>query len=54
MKPYAPMLMVLMLDGWVESVGVQAEIKIAKELGIPVQYIPWRAITGGHEKESSV
>lgn len=25
-------------DGWQESVGVQAEIKIAEELGIPVLY----------------
>ena len=32
-------LIVLCLDGWKESVGVQAEIKIAKELGIPVDYL---------------
>jgi len=30
---------VLMLDGWKESTGVQAEIKIAEELGIEVEYI---------------
>ena len=31
-------LIVLMLDGWKESVGVTGEIKIAKELGIPIEY----------------
>lgn len=32
-------LLVLCLDGWLESNGVQAEIKIAREMGIPVEYI---------------
>ena len=32
-------LIVLMLDGWEKSVGVAAEIKIANEFGIPVEYI---------------
>lgn len=32
-------LSVLCLDGWKESVGVQAEIGIAKELDIPVEYV---------------
>ena len=32
-------LWVIMLDGWDESTGVAAEVKIAKELGIPVRYI---------------
>lgn len=32
-------VVVLMLPGWVESVGVQAEIKIAKSMGIPVEYL---------------
>lgn len=32
-------LIVLKLDGWEESIGVQAEIKIAEELGIPVEYM---------------
>ena len=32
-------LFVLKLDGWKESVGVQAEIKIANEIGIPVLYL---------------
>lgn len=31
-------VIVLCLDGWQESTGVQAEIKIARELGIPVEY----------------
>jgi hypothetical protein len=33
------LLAVLMLDGWKESVGVQAEIGIAVELGIPIEYV---------------
>jgi nucleoside 2-deoxyribosyltransferase len=32
-------VVVLMLDGWRESVGVQAEIAIARELGKPVTYL---------------
>ena len=32
-------LIVLMLDGWKESIGVTAEIKLAKDLGIPVVYV---------------
>jgi len=32
-------LVVLELDGWRQSTGVQAEIKIARDLGIPVEYI---------------
>lgn len=34
-------LCVFKLNGWKESVGVQAEIKIAQELGIPVDYIEY-------------
>jgi len=32
-------VVVLMLDGWRESVGVQAEIQIADEVGKPVRYL---------------
>jgi hypothetical protein len=32
-------LVVLRLDGWKESTGVQAEIKIATKLGLPIEYI---------------
>ena len=32
-------LVVLMLDGWRESIGVAAEIDIAGELGKPVRYL---------------
>ena len=32
-------VVVLMLDGWQRSVGVQAEIKIARQLGKPVSYL---------------
>jgi hypothetical protein len=31
-------VVVLMLDGWRQSVGVQAEIRIAQELGKPARY----------------
>jgi hypothetical protein len=41
-------VVVLTLDDWRESVGVQAEIRIAAEYGIPVRYV---APDGtGHEK----
>jgi hypothetical protein len=32
-------VVVLMLDGWRESVGVQAEVAIARELGKPVMFL---------------
>jgi len=32
-------MIVLRQNGWTESKGVQAEIKIAVELGIPVEYM---------------
>lgn len=32
-------LVVLMLDGWMSSKGVAHEIKVAKERGIPVEYV---------------
>ncbi len=32
-------VVVLTLDGWQESVGVQAEIAIARELGKPVRFL---------------
>jgi hypothetical protein len=32
-------IVVLTLDGWRESVGVQAEIRIAAEYGKPVRYL---------------
>ena len=32
---------VLMIDGWKESVGVQAEIKIAEEAGMEIVYIKY-------------
>lgn len=32
-------IVVLMLDGWRESTGVTAEIAIAKELGLAVEFI---------------
>jgi len=38
----ASALVVLMLPGWEESVGVQAEITIARAIGLPVAYLPER------------
>jgi hypothetical protein len=35
-------LVVLMLDGWMESEGVAAEIQLAEKLGIPVEWQPKR------------
>lgn len=35
----ASMLLVLCIDGWKESQGVQAEIEIAISLDIPIRYI---------------
>jgi len=32
-------VVVLMLDGWEESVGVREEIRIAREMGKPIQYV---------------
>lgn len=32
-------LCVLMLDGWENSTGVNAEIEIAKELGLEIEYL---------------
>lgn len=32
-------MIVLKLKGWEKSVGLQNEIKIAKEMGIPIEYI---------------
>lgn len=33
------MLIAACMDGWRESVGVQAEIEIAQEAGIPIHYL---------------
>ena len=33
-------LLVLALDGWRESVGVQTEMAIARELDKPIRYLP--------------
>jgi hypothetical protein len=32
-------MIVLMLDGWKESVGLTAEIELSKKLGIEVEYM---------------
>lgn len=34
-------LLVLKLEGWKDSTGVKAEIKIAEELGVPVEYVEY-------------
>lgn len=38
MISFSSMIVVLKLDGWEESQGVQAEIKFAKSLGKPIEY----------------
>ena len=35
------LVVVLMLPGWQQSVGVTAEIQAAKDAGIPVAYMEW-------------
>ncbi len=40
-------LVVLALDGWDESVGVAAEIEIARELGLPVEFEAPVEVAGG-------
>lgn len=32
-------VVVLQLDGWIDSVGVRAEIEMARELGKPLQFV---------------
>lgn len=36
---YSKKMIVLTLEGWKESEGVQAEIEIATEMGIPIEYV---------------
>jgi len=40
-------MIVIMLEGWKESVGVTAEIEIANKLGIPVTYVTLERILKG-------
>ena len=35
----AKRLIIIKLDGWEKSVGVQGEIRIANSLGLPIEYI---------------
>jgi len=37
-------LLVLMLDGWEKSVGVNSEIEYARELGLPIGYVTYEDI----------
>lgn len=43
---------VLMMSGWKESKGVQAEIEIAKELGKPIKYIKGLKISYSIDEEA--
>jgi Domain of unknown function (DUF1937) len=43
-------MIVLMLDGWRESKGVQAEIGIAQEMGLPVVYQPGLGVPQGESE----
>ncbi len=40
-------VLVLMLDGWEESVGVREEIRIAREMGKPVRFLDIARLVGG-------
>ncbi|MCY2986432.1 MAG: DUF1937 family protein [Planctomycetota bacterium] len=40
-------VVVLMLDGWTQSVGVQAEIRLAAELAKPVSFLNPENLTHG-------
>ena len=42
-------LYVLMLDGWKESSGTQAEIKIAEELGLEIEYLDYGDLEGADD-----
>jgi nucleoside 2-deoxyribosyltransferase len=44
-------VLVLMLDGWDQSVGVRAEIEFAKKIGKPVNYITEEQIRNGDVKD---
>lgn len=50
-------LIVFMIDGWKESTGVQAEIKLAKDYQIPVSYYDengeWVSTESDYTKEGS-
>ena len=43
----AKKMLVLCLPGWRDSVGVTAEIQIAREMGIPVEYMDPHLLSGG-------
>lgn len=40
-------LVVLMIDGWQQSKGVTAELKIARELGKPIGYVTMEKLENG-------
>jgi|SRR6516225_289064 hypothetical protein len=42
---WCDVVVVLMLEGWEESVGVQAEIRTARALGKPVRYLTLEEVT---------
>lgn len=47
-------LWVLMLDGWKDSVGIQAEIAAAERLGLPVHYVHHSCIANRQSESSSL
>ncbi len=49
--PVCKRLVVLKLDGWEESVGVRAEIAIASEMGLAIEYMEAQIIGEEHMKE---
>ena len=47
-------MVVLMLVGWRDSVGVREELRIAEEIGIPVIYLEPDALIAENEKSPAV
>ena len=41
-------IVIVTLDGWEKSTGVNAETKIAKEMGLPIYHMTEPTIGGGH------
>lgn len=47
-------VVVLMLDGWRESRGVQAEIDLAIEMDLPIRYLPSSTISNSSGGKTSM
>lgn len=47
-------LIVLMLDGWEKSIGLQSEIEYAKKLGLPIAYTTYEEIMDADKDIESI